>query len=235
MRALILCFFVFLFTLPAGAQVTSIKITDKTIVKDSSGTVYPIAIWQPLLSKGYVLKPVDPRNASTEFILVKLTEQQIAERMKNTPKPRESSYFKTGEKLNLFKASDIDGNKFDLRDSSGKIIVINFWFINCGPCRREIPELNDLVDSFSTNDKVLFYAVALDEKQELKTFLEKMPFKYKIIDNGRFITEKYGIRSYPTHLIIDTDGKVYFHTVGLASNTVYWLKKSIGELLEKSQ
>ena len=53
---------------------------------------------------------------------------------------------------------------------------MNFWFINCPPCRAEIPELNKLVDSFKTNDKVVFIAVALDDKQSLETFLEQSPF-----------------------------------------------------------
>jgi hypothetical protein len=39
---------------------------------------------------------------------------------------------------------------------------------------------------------------------------------------------------YPTHVIVDAEGKVYFHTSGLAVNTVYWINKSIKELLAKS-
>jgi len=35
-------------------------------------------------------------------------------------------------------------------------------------------------------------------------------------------------------VIINQEGKVYFHTTGLAINTVYWLKKSIKELLSQN-
>jgi hypothetical protein len=73
--------------------------------------------------------------------------------------------------------------------------------------------------------------VALDSKNDLEKFLKQFPFNYTIVDNGRWIADKYGIRFYPTHVIIDTEGKVYFHTSGLAPNTVYWIKKSIEELL----
>jgi len=79
----------------------------------------------------------------------------------------------------------------------------------------------------------LFVGIALDAKNELQEFLEKTPFKYAIIDNGRFAADKFGIRFFPTHVIVDTEGKVYFHTSGLASNTVHWIKKSIEELLAK--
>jgi hypothetical protein len=43
------------------------------------------------------------------------------------------------------------------------------------------------------------------------------------------------VRLYPTHVILDTEGKVYFHTSGLAMNTIYWIKKSIKELLVKAE
>lgn len=157
------------------------------------------------------------------------------DRMAGGPKPRESSYFKTGEKTPLFKTSDIDGNKIDLRDSSGRIIVLNFWFINCGPCRREIPDLNALADSLGTDGRVKFYGIALDGKAQLRDFLGKLPFHYTIIDNGYSIANKYGIKGFPTHVIIDGEGKVYFHTTGLSFNTVYWLKKSINELLSATK
>jgi hypothetical protein len=71
--------------------------------------------------------------------------------------------------------------------------------------------------------------------QTSKYFLRSQPFNYDIIDGGRFIADKYGVRSYPTHVIIDTEGKVYFHTTGLSTNTVYWLNKTIEELLLKAR
>lgn len=208
-------------------------LNDGSIVKDSSGSVYPYATWKALLMKGYAIKPVDAKDPNTELLLIKLTERQVADRMEKAPKPRESKSFTTGEKLSLFNTRDMNNNKVELKNTTGKITVLNFWFINCSPCRMEIPDLNDLVDSFRNNDKVQFIAVALDDKGSLKDFLKTTPFKYRIVDNGKFIADKYGISSYPTHVIIDGDGKVYFHTMGLASNTVHWLNKSIKELLAK--
>jgi peroxiredoxin len=136
--------------------------------------------------------------------------------------------------MGSFKTRDINGNKIDLKALEGKIVVLNFWFVNCSPCRMEIPDLNKMVDSFKTNNKIVFIAIALDDRSILKSFLEKTPFNYNIIDGGKFIADKYGIRSYPTHVVIDTEGKVYFHTSGLSTNTVYWLSKTIKELLSKT-
>jgi len=78
---------------------------------------------------------------------------------------------------------------------------------------------------------VMFVGVALDNKDRLETFLQQIPFKYSIVENGRFLSDRYGVKSYPTHVIIDQQGKVYFQTTGLAPNTVYWIRKSISELV----
>lgn len=221
-------------TLKLAAQ--NFKLTDKSVVKDSSGTIYPAVVWQALYLKGDCdFRAENPKDANTAFILVRLSEKEKETRFERMPKPKESNFFKTGKKPDLFDAKDIDGNSIDLTSAKGKIIVLNFWFINCGPCRREIPELNVLADSFKKNENVLFVAVALDSKAALQNFLEKMPFNYAVVDDGRAIAGKYGVRLYPTHVILDTEGKVYFHTSGLAMNTIYWIRKSIKELLVKAE
>lgn len=146
------------------------------------------------------------------------------------PPPKESSFFRKGERFNLGKMKDIQGAKLDLKENTGKITVVNFWFINCPPCRMEIPDLNELVTKYAS-DSVRFVAVALDGRYELEEFLKGSPFRYQVVDNGRSLAQRYGVQSYPTHVVVDREGKVYFHTTGLSTNTVYWLEKSIKILL----
>lgn len=235
MRAFFLLIFPLFLSLTAVAQGGPVALNEKTVVKDSAGTVYPMSLWQPLLLKGYTLKPETPGDRNTSYWLVKMSAEQLKARLEKMPKPRESSAFTTGKKISLFNARDINGEKVNLRSLDGKIVVLNFWFVDCRPCRLEIPDLNELVDSFRTNEKVVFVAVALDDRVALEKFLTSMPFHYTIIDNGRFIADSYRVRSYPTHAVIDQDGKVHFHTSGLAPNTVYWVRKSVEELLEREE
>jgi hypothetical protein len=76
----------------------------------------------------------------------------------------------------------------------------------------------------------VFLAIALDKKDELEEFLKGGRFGYTIIDNGRFITDQYGINGYPTNVIVDQTGRVYFHSTGLNTGTIHWLERSIQEL-----
>jgi peroxiredoxin len=229
MRSLLLALFLLTFGGLSAQEVLSPK---DMIVKDSSGQVLPLEIWQALFSKGnYQLTGGGAKNDKT-FLLIRLSEEQAQKRLENMPKPRPSTAFIDGQKTKLFKARDLEHNKINLGDSTGKIIVLNFWFINCGPCRKEIPDLNNLVDSFG-KDRVEFVAVSLDTPEDIEKFIKLNPFKYRLVPDGRSIATQYGIKGYPTHAIIDQEGKVYFHTTGLAMNTIYWLKKSINELVNR--
>lgn len=216
---------------------TSIRLDEKSVVKDGTGTVLPYKIWQKLLQSGeYSIKPAE--QGGTEFVVYQMSEEEkvrAAERKKamavNMPKPMPSSSFKEGEPFKGEKITDISGNKFDLRKFGDKIYVINFWFINCPPCRQEIPELNELVKRYKDNKEVVFLAIALDDSYSLKQFLKTSPFNYNVVDDGRYYATKYGVTSYPTHVIIGKDGLVKFSTLGLAANTIHWIEKTIAAQL----
>lgn len=213
--------------------VTAQKITENTVVKDSAGTVYPANIWRSLVMKGgHVLKAENKDDPNTAYYLVRLTKEEKEARFARMPAPKESKFFRKGEKFNLGKVTDITGKEINLKENGGKITVINYWFINCMPCRLEIPDLNALVTKYAS-DSVRFVAIALDDAESLEKFLKMMPFNYQVVDDGRYLAQQHSVQSYPTHVIIDQEGKVYFHTTGLSTNTVYWIEKSIRELVNK--
>jgi thiol-disulfide isomerase/thioredoxin len=223
------------------AQVASkqIKLDEKTIVKDENGNVYPYNLWKKLLETGqYSLKPISNNEAlPLEFQLYRMTSEQLEAYKKQRsgfvstlPKPPPSNAFRDGQKFRFEKITDLKGNKFDFKADTGKVVVFNFWFINCPPCKKEIPELNDLVEKYKDKN-VTFIAIALDDAYSLKNFLKFSPFYYNIVDEGGYYSQKYGVKSYPTHVVVGKDGKVKFSTVGLASNTIYWLDKTISEEL----
>jgi len=220
-------------TLPGNSsQVPArVKLEDME-VKDSSGMVYPPIVWQQLLASGKYGVRISPDQKNA--LISKLSEEEINNRLLKLPKPAESKFFRTGDKIASFKETDMYGNRYSLKELTGKVVVLNFWFINCPPCRKEIPDLNELVGSFKNNKDVVFIAVALDQKSDLQDFLKKNPFIYNIIDNGRYIAEKYNINLYPTHVVLDRQGKVVFHASGLAMNTVSWIKKSVESSLSEA-
>lgn len=233
MRKLLLSVIVIICFNSANAQ-KGPQLTKESIVTDSLGNVISYDLWSRLMMTGYY-KIKNSEKVNDQFIIYRLSDEEYVKNFESMPKPKESDYFTTGKKLTHFKTTDINGKKINTKDLAGKIIVLNFWFIKCPPCIMEMPELNKIVDAYGSDSSIVFIAIALDIKYDLEEFLKHTKFKYTVIANGRYIADQYSIRSYPTNVIVDPEGKVYFHSTGLAINTAFWLRKSIDQLKEKME
>ncbi|MBD1394314.1 TlpA family protein disulfide reductase [Mucilaginibacter glaciei] len=208
-------------------------IDENIIVKDSAGTVYPYAIWRAMIrTNDYTLRWFRKSAAdSASFTLVKRTQAEKDARMASLPKPAESDRFKKGDKFSYFSGKTLNGEKLNAKTMAGKVIVLNFWFIGCPPCRAEIPDLDAIAAQYKDNKDVIFVAIALDESYEIKDFLKTHPFSYDIISEGTYATNKYGVHLYPTNVIINKEGKVAFSSVSNQPANPYWIKKTIEESL----
>lgn len=135
-----------------------------------------------------------------------------------------------------FSAKDLNGKKIDLEKLKGKIVVLNFWYLGCVPCLTEIPRLNKLVEVYKDKD-VVFIAFTEDTAKKLKPFLKKHPFEYRIIPDSLKLIGQYGVRIgneslmlYPTHILIDQEGKIESRVAGLEG--IKAMEKGIKKLLE---
>jgi thiol-disulfide isomerase/thioredoxin len=129
-----------------------------------------------------------------------------------------------------FEVYDLDSNKYVLNELKGKVVVVNFWNIGCGPCVKEMPDLNKVVAKYKDNKNVIFLAFTGDSKENLTKFFEKKKFDYKIaIVKG--LGQKYGVNGIPTHFIIDKNGNIIRQTVGADPNIVKILTNSIDKAL----
>lgn len=202
-----------------------------TVVRDSDGVRMAYADWHKLIASGdYALSTKDAASETPEFSIIKLDEAAKARRTAMMAQINEGGFIKTGMKLDLFSTRDIDGFKIRPKELEGKVVVLNFWFIKCAPCRDEMPELNKIAKAYENNPNVIFIAIALDQKDDIKDFLKTNPFTYHIVDDGKEFADKYEIKSYPTNIVLDKEGKVKFHSTGYGWSGLDGLKKAIDEV-----
>lgn len=118
-------------------------------------------------------------------------------------------YLKRGKPLAGFNYVDLDGDSYTQNNTHGKYVVMKFWFIGCKPCIAEMPELNKIVAKNKDRDDVVFLSLALDSEQALKKFLTRQRFDYKTVGNKNdYVIDTLAISQFPTHLVINKDGKV---------------------------
>lgn len=202
---------------------------ENAVVYAADGSILPTVVWQNLLYGGkYAIK--QDKTSPEKYLVYKLSDNYFNQTVAGDKKPEPSAFFKAGEKF-VIDERDINNNRLRSKDLLGKVLVINYWFINCKPCRMEMPDLNELVKEYKDSANVKFIAIGLDDKGAIKDFLELATFDYQIVADGRSSTEKYGVTSFPTHVIVDKAGKVYFHTVSSPRQLMYWMRKTINELL----
>jgi peroxiredoxin len=132
-----------------------------------------------------------------------------------------------------FRFRTTTGEKFNYKNTKGKVLVLNFWFTTCPPCKSEIPHLNRLKQEFSEESNVEFIAIALDDHYKLSKFIKANKFDYKLVTDGRYDAKLFSVPSYPTNIIIDKDGMIRYYKVGgISSSRVRELSYKIQDLLE---
>jgi peroxiredoxin len=144
-----------------------------------------------------------------------------------------------GEELSapVFSLPDLKGDRVDLVSFKGEVIIIEFWATWCGPCKEEIPVLNQLYKKYRDRGLVVI-GVSLDRKepQEVKKFLDQLQVDYINVMGGEEILEKYShiaklgsIRGIPATFVIDRKGRICERFLGLTEKGV--LEEALQPLL----
>lgn len=110
-----------------------------------------------------------------------------------------------------FKVIDVAGNTWALKQLSGKTVVINFWAIGCKGCVVELPELNKVADSLSSDTSIVFLSFLLDGGPQAEEFLKKHPIAYHVVINSYPLMLTYRVNCFPTHMIIDRYGVIRYN------------------------
>ena len=139
-----------------------------------------------------------------------------------------------GKEASGFELKDMKGNTVKLSDYKGKKVYLKFWATWCGPCRQSMPELNKLVEEKDRDFEILtVMAPGMQGEKTEKEFVEwfaqqdypSVPVLYNP-DGSAFAN--YQVRSIPTEVFIDSQGKIGHVQLGAISNED--AKKIISEL-----
>ena len=135
----------------------------------------------------------------------------------------------------LFSATfpDEKGQPQALKNYAGKIVVLNFWATWCEPCRKEMPELSNLYNSYQ-NQNLVVLGIAVDDVAAISNFVKETKVSYPLFAadmQGMEIATSLGNNKsvLPYTVIIKADGsvaKTYFGRV-----TQQLLEKTLKTLL----
>ena len=127
------------------------------------------------------------------------------------------------EKAPNFSLKDINGKTVKLSDYKGKVVLLNFWATWCGPCKREIPDLVTLHNTYKKKGAVVL-SIALDQQGTsiVKPFVEKNKITYPVLIGDTDVVQAYGnFTGIPTTVVIDKKGFVQNTLTGMQSKETF--------------
>ena len=128
---------------------------------------------------------------------------------------------------------DQDGTEHRLSDYRGKTVFLNFFATWCGPCQREIPDIEALYRDRGENaGEVVVLGVANPKTSEhpqnsdvgvdeVEAFIDEYGITYPVLmDTTGQLFSSFGVSSFPTTFMIDKDGYVFGYAAGMLTADV---------------
>lgn len=122
-----------------------------------------------------------------------------------------------GNRAPDFTITTIEGEEVALSDLRGQIVLLNFWGTWCGPCRREMPDFQQVYEEYSDEGfTILALAVQGDTEADVVEFQDEFGLTFPLaVDEGDVINDQYNVLSQPSTFILDEDGVIVFRNFGL--------------------
>lgn len=108
----------------------------------------------------------------------------------------------------------LEGGSIDLQ-SPQQLVLINYWAIWCAPCRKEIPEFNQLLEERGDNIAVLAVNFDGSQGQQLRDEIAKLGIKFpSLLEDPRDLWGLEPVRVLPETLVIGRNGQLLHRLIG---------------------
>jgi thiol-disulfide isomerase/thioredoxin len=122
-----------------------------------------------------------------------------------------------GSHLPAFDLKDLQGNEISSAELRGNVVLIDFWATWCGPCKKEMPGYQKLLDRYGRRGLVIIgfkFDTMADVEDPLK-FARHMGVRYPLAIAPDELKQKFGgIEGLPTTMVYDREGILRKKVVG---------------------
>lgn len=133
-----------------------------------------------------------------------------------------------------FTLKSSSGKNIRLEELAGEVILINFWASWCGPCRKELPELELLFQKYKHLGFTILAISNDSDIKKAKKFFDPLKLSYPILfDNNQDISSLYRVKAMPSTYIVDRKGMIRHHHLGFKQHYIERYDAEIRELIKE--
>jgi peroxiredoxin len=119
----------------------------------------------------------------------------------------------TGQAAPDFALKSSSGDNVRLSEYRGDVVMVNFWATWCGPCRQEMPLLDEL---YSRYERVGFSLLGVnidDDSRKAMNMVSELGVSFPVLfDARKEVSKLYKVEAMPVTVLIDREGTVrYVH------------------------
>lgn len=114
-----------------------------------------------------------------------------------------------------FTLQDANGKSVSLRDFRGKVVIVDFWASWCGPCRAQMPYLQDLHQKLADKGLVVLGLDIGEDSETVTEFAKQSGYTFTLLLGGEpDVDTSYYVGAFPTTVVLDRQGKIVYRDEG---------------------
>ncbi len=136
-----------------------------------------------------------------------------------------------------FTIKDLNGNVLDVKDLKGKTIFLNLWATWCGPCRMEMPSIQNLYNQVD-KEKIMFIMLSIDRQsdiEKIRSYIKDKEYTFPVYTPASLLPNQLQVGMIPSTFVVDSAGRIVASEKGAANYDTPEFKAFLEKLIQPTK
>jgi len=136
-----------------------------------------------------------------------------------------------------FTIKDLNGNVLDVKDLKGRTIFLNLWATWCGPCRMEMPSIQNLYNQVD-KEKIMFIMLSIDRQsdiEKIRSYIKDKEYTFPVYTPASLLPNQLQVGMIPSTFVVDSTGHIVASEKGAANYDTPEFKAFLEKLIQPAK
>lgn len=150
------------------------------------------------------------------------------------PDDHSKADYKVGSVMGDFTVTDVDGKSYQLSRllREKKLVILNFWYCTCVPCKAEFPYFNSIYQRYGQELEILALN-HFDSESQIRQLRDEMSLIFPLARENLGMQKGFGIQSYPVSVFLGPEGRILHIQKNVGFQTEQELDALVRQMLGK--